>query len=918
MLSGADSGTSWRWRFEDAEFDEARMALQVGGQPVPVEPKPLQLLAELVRHVNEAVTRDELFDAVWAGQVTVDHVLASAVNRLRKALGPAAAARIVTLPRIGYRLDGPVERLAVATSMPPPSPLEVGQAVPLRPGFRLRQKLGSGSGGEVWLARHAALGEQRVFKFASSPEQLRALKREFTLQRLLRAELGELPGLAPLLDAQFAELPFHLESPWLGPDLGQWASTQTALQEMNPDERLALLLPVVAALADAHAIGVLHKDIKPGNILIGGEAGNWQARIADFGSGLAQQPERLRELGLTALGLTVTDQEAAGRAGGTVLYLAPELLAGQAATVQSDLYALGLVLYQTLVADFNRPLAGAWQEDVSCELLREDIAMATAALPTRRLSSVREWLERLQTLPQRRLALQQARAAAEEQRRSQAQLAAARARRPWILAAMVMLALGLALALGALWQAERQRQRAEAESARAAAIGQFLHRDLMQSASIIGIGRRFQPQTLLDVLRKASVSAGERFQGQPRTEGELRRRLAETYIELAAFPEADADSARAVELLAPHARPDDEALLLARFERVRVHTWRERHAEALRELEAAERDAGTLLTGQDSLLAHAAVRARLLLTSHIVAGHLSPHLSNETLRQSWLPLARRFLELSDALAGRHGTDGAAARQMLAEALWWQGQHNEARRLLVELTQPPFSRRSAVLEFDARLALKDAQAARAAQRLDEALAHYQRGISLLVERSDDTNEFTLGWLEFEAAQTMLMLGRGDLALQTLRTAQQRFRQLLGPEHHYIMSTERDMGVAQLLAGRPREALIHLNRAETDERRVLGRVRWAHWTALLRAMAHNDLGQGADALRWLDGVDVATVSAQVAMPELKRLVQAERGQALVQTGRSPEGQALLAEARGDVSESGLWPSLRRRLHAAAGPR
>src|SRR5690606_20132028 len=76
----------YRWRFGAVEFDEARHELRVSGLPVEVEHKPLQVLTLLLRHVGEVVTKEELFDTVWAGRVTVDHVLATAVGKLRKAL----------------------------------------------------------------------------------------------------------------------------------------------------------------------------------------------------------------------------------------------------------------------------------------------------------------------------------------------------------------------------------------------------------------------------------------------------------------------------------------------------------------------------------------------------------------------------------------------------------------------------------------------------------------------------------------------------------------------------------------------------------------------------------------------------------------------------------------------------------------
>ncbi len=84
----------------------------------------------------------------------------------------------------------------------------------------------------------------------------------------------------------------------------------------------------------------------------------WQPRLADFGSSRLLEPERLQELGITALGLTMT--QAMGDSSATPLYLAPELLAGHAPSVQSDVYALGLMLYQLMVGDLRRPLAPGW------------------------------------------------------------------------------------------------------------------------------------------------------------------------------------------------------------------------------------------------------------------------------------------------------------------------------------------------------------------------------------------------------------------------------------------------------------------------------------------------------------------------------------------------------------------------------
>lgn len=493
----------YRFRFGTAEFDQARHELRVSGQVVAVQRKPLEILALLLAHPGEVVTKEELREVVWQGRPTVEHVIASAVAKLRSALGEENAARIITLPRVGYRFDGPLERLAVGRVATSRLQLTAGQPVPERPHFLLEELIGGTAGSEVWLARHAKTREARVYKFSADGSRLATLKREATLARLLRDNLGERPDFVRVLDWNFEAPPFFLECEYGGLDLPRWAAQDGHLAALTPGDRLALFLQMADAVAAAHGLGVLHKDLKPANVLVAErEPGAWQARLTDFGSSRLLEPERLNALGITSLGLTVTSA-LADSSSGTPLYLAPELIAGARPTMASDVYALGVMLYQLLAGDLQRPLAPGWERGIADDLLREDIARATDVDPAQRLGSVPELTARLRGLAVRHAERQQRQAADDEARTAREERQRARARRPWRIAALTTLALGV-ITSASLWQrSEQQRRIAEAQAARAEATIRFLSDDLIGALNPGGAGFERNP-TIRDMLEYAT------------------------------------------------------------------------------------------------------------------------------------------------------------------------------------------------------------------------------------------------------------------------------------------------------------------------------------------------------------------------------------------------------------------------------
>ncbi len=357
-----------------------------------------------------------------------------------------------------------------------------GLEIPHRPHWIVDEKLGEGGFGEVWLGKQAKTGERRVYKFCYEAERLRSLQREITVFRLLKEELGLRDDIVRIIDWNLDDSPYFIEFVHVeGGSLLEWAESRGGIAEVPIEDRLEIVAQAATALGAAHSVGVLHKDIKPGNVLISDDAGGRpKAVLTDFGLGQVTEQKRLAALGITVLGLTEMDA-ASGltSTGGTRLYLAPELLAGQPPTIQADIYALGVMLYQVAVGDLRRPLAQGWQRHVDDELLQEDIASMVEGSPARRPASAAAVAESLRSLGTRR-------AEREAERRAARAAARAQRRRKVLTTVAAVSTVFLVVVSYLAVQAIRAREDAERRRGQAEQLIDFMLNDLYEGLDKIG------------------------------------------------------------------------------------------------------------------------------------------------------------------------------------------------------------------------------------------------------------------------------------------------------------------------------------------------------------------------------------------------------------------------------------------------
>jgi serine/threonine protein kinase/membrane-associated phospholipid phosphatase len=205
--------------------------------------------------------------------------------------------------------------------------------------YRVRDKLGEGGMGRVYLAKDTRLERDTAIKvlspqFTDDPERLAQFRREAKTVAALNH-----PNIVTIYSVEESD-----QGPLLAMELIRGRTLHDVIPRHGMDIRefFDIAQPMVDALSAAHRGGVTHRDLKPGNVMVGDDG---RVKVLDFGLAKLIDEDSISESDTTT-----------GRIMGTVHYMSPEQISGKELDHRSDIFSLGVILYE--MATGRRPFRG--------------------------------------------------------------------------------------------------------------------------------------------------------------------------------------------------------------------------------------------------------------------------------------------------------------------------------------------------------------------------------------------------------------------------------------------------------------------------------------------------------------------------------------------------------------------------------
>jgi serine/threonine-protein kinase len=739
---------------------------------------------------------------------------------------PAGAARGAFLaracadePALRAEVEAMLDAAAASASILDASPEEVAAAVRLggagrRDGrtigpYRILREVGRGGMGTVYLAEREDVRKRVALKVVrgelGAPEKLE----RFLLERRILARL-EHPGIARLLDAGVTDD----GTPWFAMEYvdGEPLTDYADRRRLPLGARLELFSRACAAVAYAHRSLLVHRDVKPSNILVSADG---ELKLVDFG--IAKLLDGEEEEGLTGTGMRLLTPD----------YAAPEQLRGEPVTTATDVYALGLVLYELLtghrafrassrtLGEVERLVLYTEPRRPSSAVLRRDaadpaeVARARGTEPARLRRGLAGDLDAivlkaLRKEPAERYASVEALAEELERHRRRLPVLARRGSHVYRMrkfaerhrggvaaAAVVLLAAGGAGLRERVLRgrAERLRDEANVQAAKAEQVSDFL-------VGLFGTADPFSRSAAgADTLRLRDflVQRGERvltMDGQPEVKLQALNTLGRMYFGLG---------------LDDRARPVlDSALALARrlypaghLEVVRsLHNLAEYHRNRS-DYEEGERDFREALAIGRPLLGDTSAEVLATLTG------LGDMLRTEGKYAEAEPVLREALETETSLHGPRSLETAHVQNNLGLLLWESGRYAEAEPML----------RSALSTFRDRLPPRHPEITSVKNNLGILLSNSGRAEEAepLLREALESKRHTFGPVHrrvaigmVNLAATLARLGRLDEAERNARGALDIGRRLYGDANLEVGTLHRELGAVFRQRGKLAEA------------------------------------------------------------------------------------------------------------------
>ncbi|HWZ83740.1 MAG TPA: protein kinase [Terriglobales bacterium] len=334
----------------DFELDLRSYELRRSGRLLKLERIPTEVLLLLIEARGQLVSREEIIARIWGKDVFLDtdNSINAAIRKIRLVLkdDPEQPRFVQTIVGRGYRFIAPVAetRPSPADVPPPPQPVSAGDFVGKEVShYRILAKLGSGGMGVVYEAEDIRLGRRVALKFlpenlAGDPQFVRRFEREARAASSLNH-----PNICTVYEVEE-----HAGQPVIVMELLEGESLTQRIREgtISTVDVLDFGIQACDALEAAHAKGIIHRDIKPGNLFL---VGRGRVKILDFG--LAKVlPEQ------DAIDDAKEPLTQDGIIPGTTCYMSPEQVRGEKVDARSDLFSLGVVLFE--MATGERPFVG--------------------------------------------------------------------------------------------------------------------------------------------------------------------------------------------------------------------------------------------------------------------------------------------------------------------------------------------------------------------------------------------------------------------------------------------------------------------------------------------------------------------------------------------------------------------------------